>query len=83
MTLSFVLRKLNGGGPSQVKGVIRVLKSHNGIEICLSLRVLELGKSWIAIILDNRNGEDCYPLFCRNWFSTLQHDLSTGSVIMV
>ena len=31
MTLSFVLRKLNGGGPSQAKGVIRVLKSHNGI----------------------------------------------------
>ena len=53
------------------------------LEICLSLRALELGKSWTAIILDNSNGEDCYPLFCRNWFSTLQHDLSTGSVIMV
>jgi len=31
VTLSFVLRNLNGGGPGQAKGSIRVLKSHSGI----------------------------------------------------
>jgi len=31
VTRSFVLRKLNGGGPSQAKGGIRVLKSHSDI----------------------------------------------------
>ena len=33
-------------------------------EICLSLRALEHGKSWTAIIMDTRNEEDSYPLSC-------------------
>ena len=32
------------------------------LEICLQLRALELGNAWTAIIMDTRNGEDCYPL---------------------
>ena len=32
MTLSLVFRKLNGGGPSQAKGGIWVLKSFTGVE---------------------------------------------------
>jgi len=32
VTLSFVFRKLNGGGPSQAKGGIWVLKSLTGVE---------------------------------------------------
>ena len=43
------------------------------LEICLSLRALELGKSGTAIIMDNRNAEDCYPLSCPTeyWFFQL------------
>jgi len=57
------------------------------LEICLLLRALELGKSWTAIIIDNRNGEDCYPISCRteywvlnwvcDWDVTLMHQKST------
>ena len=32
------------------------------LEIRLPLRALELGNAWTAIIMDTRNGEDCYPL---------------------
>ena len=32
------------------------------LEMCLPLRALELGNAWTAIIMDPRNGEDCYPL---------------------
>ena len=30
--------------------------------MCLPLRALELGNAWTAIIMDTRNGQDCYPL---------------------
>jgi len=32
------------------------------LEICLPLRALELSSAWTAIIMDTRNGENCYPL---------------------
>jgi len=32
------------------------------LEICVPLRALDLGNAWTAIIMDPRNGEDCYPL---------------------
>jgi len=34
------------------------------LKICLSLKALELRKSWTAIIMDTHNGEDCSPLYC-------------------
>ena len=56
------------------------------LKICLLLRALELGKSWTAIIIDTRNGEDCYPLSCPteywvlnwvcDWDVTLMHQKS-------
>ena len=49
MTLSFVLRKLNGGGPSQVKGVIRVLRAHNQIETICSLWQRSADRERVAV----------------------------------
>ena len=44
-------------------------------QMCLSLKALELGKAWTAIIMDTRNIEDSYPLsypikhWSFNWVS--------------
>jgi len=48
------------------------------LEIYLSPRALELGKSWTANIMDTCNEEDCYPISCPTeyWFCN-------WSVIMV
>ena len=77
MTLSFVFRNLTGGGPSQAKGGIWVLKSLTGVGIRLTLRALELGNAWTAIIMDTHNGEDCYPLSGQRLWCGLYRQVTT------
>jgi len=52
------------------------------LKICLLLRVLELANAWTAIIIDNRNGEDCYLLSCPTKYSSFNWVSDYGEILL-